>query len=107
MGTCYLFAFHDKIEVAVDPELKREIESLKEQITELLTHCEVLGEAGNVDDAVQAYQRSGGMALRLTELERRAMPRESKKQYVDDVSGLVYSSTDNEARIADLQAGTS
>ena len=89
----------------VDPELKREIESVKEQITELLTHSEVLGEAGDVDEALQPFSQSTSLSARLTELERRAQPREAKKQYVDDVSGLVYSSTDNEARIADLQAG--
>ena len=39
-------------------------------------------------------------------IPRCAAPRnDAKKQYVDEVSGLVYSSTDNEARIADLQAG--
>jgi hypothetical protein len=92
-------------EVAVDPELKREIEELKEQIVELQTQSEVLAEEGSVDEAVQVHAKAATMQIRLTELERRAQGREPKKQYVDDVSGLVYSSTDNEARIADLQAG--
>ena len=83
-------------------ELKKEIESVKEQVVELLTQAEVLGEAGRVDDAFVAFQKGATLNMRLAELERRAVPREVKRQYVDDVSGLVYSSTDNEARIADL-----
>ena len=37
--------------------------------------------------------------------ESAMLSRQRKKQYVDEVSGLVYSSTDNEQRISDLQSG--
>ena len=47
----------------------------------------------------------GRLQAQLQELERRAQPKETKRQFVDEVSGLVYSSTDNEARLADLQSG--
>ena len=91
--------------IEVDPEIKKELESTREEVTELLTQSEVLGEAGDVDEALKALYRAQSMVGRMSELERKATPRENKKQYVDDVSGLTYASTDNEARIADLQAG--
>jgi len=92
-------------EAEVPHGLQQEIEALKEQVQELQTQSEVLGEEGDVDSSMQAFQRASALQLQLQELERRAQPREMKRQYVDEVSGLVYSSTDNEARIADLQAG--
>lgn len=85
--------------------LASEIDSAKEQALELLTQAEVLGEAGQVDEAFAAYTKGVALNVRLVELERRAQPKEIKRQFVDEVSGLVYSSTDSEARIADLQAG--
>jgi len=94
-----------ELKVEVNTELMNEIESVREQMIELLTQAEVLGENGQVDDAQSAFTRGAAQSSRLQELERRAVPKEAKKQYVDEVSGLVYSSTDNEARIADLQAG--
>ena len=36
---------------------------------------------------------------------RQATPPNEKQQFVCDVSGLIYASTDNEARIRDLQSG--
>jgi len=93
------------VEAQVPPELQKEIDTLKEQIQELQTQSEVLGEEGDVDASMQAFQKAGGLQVHLQELEKRAVPREAKRQYVDEVSGLVYSSTDNEARIADLQSG--
>ena len=94
-----------ELKTEVFPELQKEIESIKEQTVELLTQAEVLGEAGQVDEAYLAFQKGATFNVRLADLERRAVPKEVKRQYVDEVSGLVYSSTDNEARIADLQAG--
>ena len=89
----------------VAPELTKEIDITREQVTEHLTQAEALGEAGQVDEAYAAFMRGVTINGRLSDLQRRAQPRETKQQYVDEVSGLVYSSTDNEARIADLQAG--
>ena len=84
--------------IEVDPEIKKELESTREEVTELLTQSEVRGEAGDVDEALKALYRAQSMVGRMSELERKATPRENKKQYVDDVSGLTYTSTDNEAR---------
>ena len=95
----------NEAEAEVPPELKKEIDGLKEQILEFQTQSEVLGEEGDVDGSLQAYQKANGLQIQLQDLEKRAAPRDQKRQYVDEVSGLVYSSTDNEARIADLQAG--
>jgi hypothetical protein len=95
----------NQVEVEVDPALKEQIETHREQIEELQTQSEVLGEEGDIEGALQALNKSTGLMVRLQEFERRASSRDQKKQYVDEVSGLVYSSTDNEARIADLQAG--
>jgi len=92
-------------EATIPPDVQKEIDEMKEQITELHTQSEVLGEDGDVDGSMAAFQKAGAMQIRLHEVEKRALPREAKRQYVDDVSGLVYSSTDSEARIADLQAG--
>jgi len=64
-----------------------------------------MGEQGDVDASMQAFNKANSLQLHLQNLEARALPKEAKRQFVDAVSGLVYSSTDNEARIADLQSG--
>ena len=89
----------------VNTELKKEFEGLKDQAAELQVQSELLGEEGDVEGALAAFQQAAAVLTKAQEVERRAMPRDQKRQYVDDVSGLVYSSTDSEARIADLQAG--
>mmetsp|Transcript_13924 Transcript_13924/g.23078 ORF Transcript_13924/g.23078 Transcript_13924/m.23078 type:complete len:361 (+) Transcript_13924:66-1148(+) len=89
----------------IPPETKKQIDLLKEQIKELQTQSEVLGEQGEVDASMTAFNKANTMQLQLQAIEQKATPLQPKKQYVDDVSGLVYSSTDNEARIADLQSG--
>lgn len=89
----------------IPPETKKQIDLIKEQIIELQTQSEVLGEQGDVDESVTAFNKANAMQLQLQAIEQRATPAAPKKQYVDEVSGLVYSSTDNEARIADLQSG--
>ena len=89
----------------VNTELKKELEGLKDQAAELQVQSELLGEEGDVEGALAAFQQAAAVLTKAQEVERRAMPRDQKRQYVDDVSGLVYSSTDSEARIADLQAG--
>ena len=89
----------------IPPEVKKEIETLKEQIKELQTQSEVMGEQGDVDASMQAFNKANALQIHLQSVEARAVPSAAKRQFVDAVSGLVYSSTDNEARIADLQSG--
>jgi len=89
----------------IPPETKKQIDLLKEQIKELQTQSEVLGEQGDVDESMAAFNKANAMQLQLQAIEQKAQPVQPKKQFVDEISGLVYSSTDNEARIADLQSG--
>lgn len=87
-------------------EAQQQMNSLKDQIKELQAKSEALGEAGDVDASMAAFNAANAIQLQWQEVERKATgPLAQKKQYVDEVSGLVYSSTDNEARIADLQSG--
>jgi len=87
------------------PETQAKIDQMKGEIKELQTESEVLGEKGEVDASMAAFNKANEMQIQLQAIETKAMPLAQKKQYVDEVSGLVYSSTDNEARIADLQSG--
>lgn len=87
------------------PDIKKEVDGLKEQIKELQAQSEVLGEDGDVDASMQAFNKANALQLHMQGIEARAAPQQNKRQFVDEVSGLVYSSTDNEARIADLQSG--
>lgn len=92
-------------EAKLPPDVQAEFETLKEQIKELQTQSEVMGEQGDVDASMQAFNKANSLQLHLQGIEARALKADSKRQYVDAISGLVYSSTDNEARIADLQSG--
>jgi hypothetical protein len=98
----------DEEEPEYPPEFKQDIETFEGQIFELHTQAEVLGEQGEVDAAMAADKQATGLRFKYEDVKRRAgkkLRSEDKRQFVDEVSGLVYSSTDNEARIADLQAG--
>mmetsp|Transcript_14847 Transcript_14847/g.35229 ORF Transcript_14847/g.35229 Transcript_14847/m.35229 type:complete len:359 (+) Transcript_14847:41-1117(+) len=92
-------------ESEIPPDKKKQLETLLEQVKELQAQSEALGEEGDVDGSMTAFNRANALQLHLTELEKKAVPVPVKKQYVDEVSGLVYSSTDNEQRISDLQSG--
>ena len=94
-------------EVPEIPEATRQqIESLREQVKELQAQSEALGEEGDVDGSMTAFNKANSLQLHLQELEKKAAEKAApKKQFVDEISGLVYSSTDNEQRIADLQSG--
>jgi len=89
----------------IPPETKKQMDSLREQIKELQTQSEVLGEEGEVDKSMEAFGKANTMQLQLQAIESKLSSAQPKKQYVDEISGLVYSSTDNEARIAELQSG--
>jgi len=89
----------------IPPEKKKQLDTLREQVKELQAQSEALGEDGNVDGSMTVFNKANALQLHLNELEKKALPLPVKKQYVDEVSGLVYSSTDNEQRISDLQSG--
>jgi len=96
----------DNEEVAEVPEATRkQLEALREQIKELQAQSEALGEEGDVDGSMTAFNKANALQLHLQEQEKKAVPVAAKKQFVDEISGLVYSSTDNEQRLADLQSG--
>ena len=88
----------------IPPDVRRQIASLTEQIEELHAKSEALGELGDVDESVAAFNKANGLQQQLLAIEARSQPL-AKKQYVDPVSGLVYSSTDSQARIDDLHSG--
>ena len=117
-------------ESEIPPDKKKQLETLREQVKELQAQSEALGEEGDVDGSMTAFNKANALQLHLNELEKKAVPVPVKKQYVDEVplsslctvsghsphpscilsvpsqvSGLVYSSTDNEQRISDLQSG--
>jgi hypothetical protein len=92
-------------EPEIPPEKKKQLETLREQVKELQAQSEALGEEGDVDGSMTAFNKANALQLHLNEVEKKAVPVPVKKQYVDEVSGLVYSSTDNEQRISDLQSG--
>jgi len=93
------------VEPEIPPEKKKQLETLREQVKELQAQSEALGEEGDVDGSMTAFNKANALQLHLNEVEKKAVPVAAKKQYVDEVSGLVYSSTDNEQRISDLQSG--
>ena len=96
-------------EAVAPPELpegtRKELDGLREQIKDLQAESEALGEQGDVDASMAAFNRAQSLALQMQEVEKKAVPVEAKRQYVDEVSGLVYSNTDNEERILELQSG--
>ena len=96
-------------EAVAPPELpegtRKELDGLREQIKDLQAESEALGEQGDVDASMAAFERAQSLALQMQEVEKKAVPVEAKRQYVDEVSGLVYSNTDNEERILELQSG--
>ena len=96
---------NSNVESEIPPEKKKQLETLREQVKELQAKSEALGEEGDVDGSMTAFNKANALQLHLNEVEKKAVPVAVKKQYVDEVSGLVYSSTDNEQRISDLQSG--
>lgn len=95
----------NNVEPEVPEEMRKKLETIREQVKELQAQSEALGEEGDVDGSMTAFNKANALQLHLNELEKKAVPVAVKKQYVDEVSGLVYSSTDNEQRISDLQSG--
>jgi hypothetical protein len=49
----------NEAEAEVPKELLAQIDGIKEQIQELQTQSEVLGEEGDVDGSMQAFQKAG------------------------------------------------
>ena len=89
----------------ISAEAKREVENKLDESNEMLVEAELLGEEGKPEAQAVAQQKAEALVKEAELLEKKALPPGYKKQFVDDVSGLVYSSTDSEARFADLQKG--
>ena len=89
----------------IPAETQAEIDRLRGEVKELQAQSEALGEQGEVDESMTAFRKAEALQLQLQEIERKAQPLAGKKQFVDEVSGLVWSSTDNESRIEDLHSG--
>merc|ERR1712086_206577 len=87
------------------PEDAERVTDLNGQILELQKKSESLGEEGDIDGSLALHQQAEQLRVQKDDIERAAAPPNEKRQFVCEVSGLIYSSTDNEARIRDLQAG--
>jgi len=83
------------------------VTELLSSIAELQKKSQELGEDGDIDGSLALHQQAEQLRVQKDDIERAAAPANEKRQFVCEVSGLIYSSTDNEARIRDLQAGRS
>ena len=73
------------VEPEIPPEKKKQLETLREQVKELQAQSEALGEEGDVDSSMTAFNKANALQLHLNELEKKAVPVPVKKQYVDEV----------------------
>ena len=96
---------NNSLQAEIPEEIQASMEALQEQIVELQAQSEALGESGDLDASMAAFNKANALQLQLQDIDNKVAPVAQKKQYVDEISGLVYSSTDNEGRIADLQSG--
>merc|ERR1712086_425765 len=87
------------------PEDAERVTDLNGQILELQKKSESLGEEGDIDGSLALHQQAEQLRVQKDDIERAAAPPNEKQQFVCEVSGLIYSSTDNDARIRDLQSG--
>ena len=69
----------------IPPDKKKQLETLREQVKELQAQSEALGEEGDVDGSMTAFNKANALQLHLNELEKKAVPVPVKKQYVDEV----------------------
>ena len=68
-------------EVAEVPEaMVKQLETLREQIKELQAQSEALGEEGDVDGSMTAFNKANSLQLHLQGLEKKAVPVAIKKQ---------------------------
>ena len=72
-------------EPEIPPDKKKQLETLREQVKELQAQSEALGEEGDVDGSMTAFNKANALQLHLNELEKKAVPVPIKKQYVDEV----------------------
>ena len=72
-------------EPEIPPDKKKQLETLREQVKELQAQSEALGEEGDVDGSMTAFNKANALQLHLNELEKKAVPVPVKKQYVDEV----------------------
>ena len=65
---------------------KKQLDTLREQVKELQAQSEALGEEGDVDGSMTAFNKASSLQLHLNEVEKKAVALPIKKQYVDEVS---------------------
>jgi len=87
------------------PEVADQVREMEEQIRKLQAESEKLGEEGDVDQSLALHNEAAEIERKRGDLVRQSAPPNEKQQFVCEVSGLIYSSTDNDARIRDLQSG--
>lgn len=90
---------------SLPPEVAQEVGLLDEQIRVLQEESGKLGEEGDVDQSLALHNEAGTLETKRADLVRSSSDPKQKQQFVCEVSGLIYSSTDNEQRIRDLQTG--
>ena len=75
-------------EVPEIPEATRQqIDGLREQVRELQAQSEALGEDGDVDGSMTAFNKGNSLQLHLEELEKKTAEKAApKKQFVDEIS---------------------
>ena len=67
-------------EAEIPPEKKKQLETLREQVKELQAKSEALGEEGDVDGSMTAFNKANSLQLHLNEVEKKAVPVPVKKQ---------------------------
>jgi len=87
------------------PEVAEQVAMMETEIRKLQTESETLGEEGDVDQSLALHNEAAEIEKKRGDLVRSAAPPNEKQQFVCETSGLIYSSTDNDARIRDLQSG--
>ena len=75
----------NNVEPEVPEEMRKKLETIREQVKELQAQSEALGEEGDVDGSMTAFNKANALQLHLNELEKKAVPVAVKKQYVDEV----------------------
>jgi hypothetical protein len=86
-------------------EVADQIRMMETQIQELQAESGRLGEEGDVDQSLTLHNEASDIQKKRAELLKQSVNPNEKQQFVCEVSGLIYSSTDNDQRIRDLQSG--
>eukprot|EP00656_Telonema_subtile_P050683 TRINITY_DN6632_c0_g2_i1.p1 TRINITY_DN6632_c0_g2~~TRINITY_DN6632_c0_g2_i1.p1 ORF type:complete len:225 (+),score=47.91 TRINITY_DN6632_c0_g2_i1:174-848(+) len=85
------------LETALPPDLQVEVDKWDQEIAELHTRAEGLGEEGNVEDSAAAFQQAQAVKAVRDAFEREHKPK-ARRDFVCPVSGVIYSSGDAETQ---------